>query len=229
MKKKDFRHLSRADLIDIIIKQDQEAAEKSGAGGVDPSVLEEAKAEQERSRHKSRFRRTLASTVGALLVVAAIAILISTLWMPVLQIYGSSMTPAFEDGDIVVLNKTSDIEMGDIIAFYYNNKILVKQVIAKGGDWIDIDDEGNVSVNGTVLDEPYVTDKSLGECDLTFPYQVPEESYFVMGDHRSVSIDSRSTQVGPVRQDEIIGHVIFRIWPFKRIDWMPGDSVVSSS
>jgi signal peptidase I len=126
------------------------------------------------------------------------------------------MTSTLEDGDIVVLVTSSDYKTGDMVAFYYNNKILIKRVIAQSGDWVDIDDEGNVTVNGELLDEPYVTDKSLGECDLTLPYQVPDERVFVMGDHRSVSIDSRSSQIGCVAEEQVVGILEFRVWPFSR-------------
>jgi signal peptidase I len=137
--------------------------------------------------------------------------------MPVLQIYGTSMTPTLEDGEIVILNKGAKTSTGDIVAFYYNNKILVKRVIANAGDWVEIDEEGTVSVNGQVLEEPYVTEKALGECDIEFPYQVPEERVFVLGDHRSVSVDSRSAQVGCVAQEQIVGKLVFRVWPFQRL------------
>jgi signal peptidase I len=152
-----------------------------------------------------------------LITVAAIAVLIATLWMPVLEIYGTSMTPTLNDGEIVISLKTNDINTGDVVAFYYNNKILVKRVIAKSGDWIKIDKDGTVTVNGEVLDEPYVNEKSLGECDLTFPYQVPDGRVFVMGDHRSVSVDSRSSSMGCVSEEQIVGKLVFKVWPTKDV------------
>jgi len=176
--------------------------------------------ERKRLHGRSRFSGILNSTIAILLVVAAAAVLISTLWMPVLEIYGSSMNPLLKDGNIVILNKTSNLKQGDVIAFYYNNKILVKRIIATGGDWVNMDENGNVAVNDKVLDEPYVDSPALGQCDITFPYQVPEESYFVMGDHRSVSIDSRSKQIGCVRQEQVVGKIDFRIWPLKKMKWI---------
>jgi signal peptidase I len=136
--------------------------------------------------------------------------------MPVLRIYGTSMTPNLTDGDIVVLVKKENVKQGDLIAFYYNNKILVKRVIATAGDWVNISDDGTVYVNGEELDEPYVKDKALGECDLSMPYQVPDGKFFVMGDHRSVSVDSRSSQIGSVSQEQIVGKLLFRVFPFKK-------------
>ncbi len=183
-------------------------------------TMEQVSAERDRLRQGSRFRSTLNSTVAVLVVVAAVAILVSTLMLPVLQIYGSSMTPMLEDGQIVVLNKTTEFETGDVIAFYYNNKILVKRVIGGPGDWIDIREDGSVYLNNEPLEEPYLTEKSLGECDLEFPYQVPDQSYFVMGDHRAVSIDSRMTQVGCVHTDQVVGKVFLRVWPLNKIQWM---------
>ena len=183
----------------------------------DLSVVEK---ERKRLHGRSRFSGILNSTIAILLVVAAVAVLVSSLWMPVLEIYGSSMNPLLADGNIVVLNKTSNIEKGDVIAFYYNNKILVKRVIATGGDWITIDDNGTVAVNDEVLDEPYVDSPALGQCNITFPYQVPEESYFVMGDHRSVSIDSRSKQIGCIRDEQIVGKIRLRIWPLNELAWI---------
>jgi signal peptidase I len=176
--------------------------------------LEDALAREE---YREKYRRVLRSTVYLLIVAAAVAILVVTLWMPVLQVYGSSMTPTLADGNIVVLTKGSKYQTGDIIAFYYNNKILIKRVIARSGDWVDIDENGTVSVNGEVLDEPYVSEKALGECDLEFPYQVPDERVFVLGDHRSVSIDSRSSQIGCVAQEQVVGKLSFCVWPVSKI------------
>lgn len=169
--------------------------------------------ELSRVKYKERYGRTLTSTVYTLITVAAIAILVATLLLPILQIYGTSMTPTLQDGDIVLTVKTSKFETGDVIAFYYNNKILVKRVIATSGDWVSMDEDGDVTINGNLLNEPYVVDKSVGECNIDFPYQVPEERLFVMGDHRSVSIDSRSTTIGCISQEQIVGKLVFRLWP----------------
>lgn len=164
-------------------------------------------------RKKGRFLRALRSTMGVLIVVAAIAVLVATLITPVLEITGSSMTPTLHDGQYVVSIKGGAFSTGDVIAFYYNNKVLVKRVIAGPGDWVDIDRYGNVSVNGEELDEPYLTDKALGECDIDLPYQVPDDRYFVMGDHRSTSVDSRSSTIGCVSEEQIVGDIAWRIWP----------------
>ena len=176
--------------------------------------IEVLEKELHRELYKKSYRSTLRSTVYTLITVAAVAVLVATLVLPVLQIYGTSMTPTLSDGDIVVSVSGSEFEAQDIIAFYYNNKILVKRVIATAGQWVDIDEEGNVSVNGTPLDEPYVFEKALGECDIDLPYQVPEGRVFVMGDHRSVSVDSRSTSVGCVAQEQIVGKLVFCVWRF---------------
>lgn len=175
---------------------------------------EQWEAELNRERYRNRYGRVLRSTVYSLITVAAVAILVATLWMPVLRIYSDSMTPTLVEGDIVVSVKTGDLEPGDVIAFYYNNKILVKRVIAGPGDWVDMDEDGTVYVNGEPLDEPYLKEKAFGECDIQLPYQVPESRFFVMGDHRSVSIDSRSTTIGCIAQEHIVGKLIFRVWPF---------------
>ena len=179
--------------------------------------LEELEAEMKRMKYNKRYGSVLRSTVYALIIVAAIAILISVLVFPVLRIHGSSMTPNLYDGNIVVCLKNSKYEVGDSIAFYYNNKILVKRVIARSGEWVDIDENGYVYVNGEKLEEPYVQDHALGECDIELPYQVPDGRVFVMGDHRSVSVDSRSTSVGCVSDEQIVGRLLFRVWPFKSI------------
>ncbi len=157
------------------------------------------------------------STIYTLVVVAAVSVLVATLWLPVLQIYGNSMTPVLTDGDIVVSLKSRDFKQGDILVFYYNNKILVKRVIAMAGDWVDIDENGVVYVNGEELEEPYLEERSLGQCDIELPYQVPDGKLFVMGDHRSVSADSRSTAIGCVAEEQIVGKLALRIWPLNEI------------
>lgn len=182
--------------------------------------LEILQKELNRELYKRRFRRLLKSTVGALVVVAAIAALIATLILPVLQIAGTSMEPNLNNGDIVVLMKSNKLENGELCAFYYSNKILVKRIIAGPGDYLWIEDDGTVYLNGEPLDEPYLQEKSLGECDVEFPYQVPENAYFMMGDHRATSIDSRSSVIGCVAEDQIIGKILFRIWPLSQLKWM---------
>jgi len=176
--------------------------------------------ELKRERNRIRFRRIIRYTLNTMVVVAAIAVLITSLVMPVLQIAGTSMEPTLNNGDIVVLFKTSKMDRGDLCGFAYSNKILIKRVIGLPGDSISIDSEGTVSVNGTILDEPYISEKGLGECDIEFPYTVPENTYFLMGDHRETSIDSRSTVIGPVSFEQIIGKLVFRVWPFKDISFI---------
>lgn len=181
-----------------------------------PNVTE-LESELKREKYKNRYWKVFRSTIYILITVAAVAVLVATLWLPVLQIYGSSMSPTLEEGDIVVSIKSKNYETGDIVAFYYNNKILIKRVIASSGDWVDLDEDGTVYVNGEKLDEPYVKDKAFGECDLELPYQVPESRIFVMGDHRSVSVDSRSKAVGCVAEEQIVGKLVCRIWPLTDI------------
>ena len=178
---------------------------------------EQLEAELKRETYKRRYHSVLRSTIYTLITVAAIAVLVATLWLPVLQIYGSSMTPTLQDGEIIFSVKTADLEPGDIVAFYYNNKILVKRVICGPGDWVNIDEDGTVYVNEVRLKEPYLAEKALGDCNIELPYQVPDGKIFVMGDHRSTSVDSRNTAVGCVAQEQIVGKIIFRIWPLNRL------------
>lgn len=177
-------------------------------------------AEQKRLKRIGKFKLAIKSAVCAMLVIAAVTVLLVSFCFPVLQISGTSMMPLLNDGEIAVAVKNSDFEVGDIIAFYSNNEILVKRVICGPGDWINIDDTGTVYVNKTELNEPYVYEKSLGDCDITFPYQVPENNYFVMGDHRSVSVDSRNKSVGCVQSEQIIGRVVLRVWPITVVSWI---------
>ena len=186
---------------------------KEKASPVLPTV-QQLEAELKREKYRGRYWKMLRGTVAVLVVVAATAVLISNLLLPILRIYGSSMTPTLVNGNIVAAVRNGTYQRGDIIAFYYNNKILVKRVIGMPGEWVDMDENGNVTIDGEPLEEPYLTEKALGECDIELPYQVPEGRYFVMGDHRSVSSDSRSSQVGCVSEEQIVGKLLFRLWPF---------------
>lgn len=182
----------------------------------DMPTCEEISEELERVRYRNRFRDSFRNTVFVLVVVAAIAVLVAVLLLPVLRIYGHSMNNTLSEKDLVISVKGSSFETGDIIAFYYNNKILIKRVIGDAGDWVDIDEDGNVYVNQQLIEEPYLKEKSLGSCNIDLPYQVPENRVFVMGDNRSVSVDSRDRSVGAVAEEQIVGRIVFRIWPLKK-------------
>ncbi len=173
--------------------------------------------ELKRERYKRTFAQTLRNTIFWLLVVAAVAVIIAVLVLPVMRIQGASMSETLEDGEIVISLNDKRYKTGDVIGFYYNNTILIKRVIATTSDWVDIDKDGNVYVNGVYLDEPYVTEKALGDCNIDLPYQVPDGKCFVMGDHRATSIDSRNKNVGCVANDMVVGRLLLRVWPFDRI------------
>ena len=187
----------------------------SAGEGLPPT--EDIRKAYERVSYTDRLRKSIVSTTNTLIVVAAIAVLVAMLFLPVLRIYGQSMNATLNSGELVVSLTGASFETGDIVAFYYNNNILVKRVIANSGDWVDIDLDGNVYVNQQQIDEPYINEKSYGTPNIDFPYQVPEERVFVLGDNRAVSVDSRNTSVGCVTQEQIVGKIVFRIWPLNRI------------
>lgn len=184
---------------------------------VEQPTLDICKEELQRVRYKKQFLCALKSTIASLVVVAAGAFLIATLWLPVLEVYGTSMSPTLEEGSLVASFRTTDFEPGDVIAFYHNSQILIKRVIAGPGDWIDIQKDGTVLIDGEPLDEPYLSEKAYGETNIELPYLVPEERWFVMGDQRSVSVDSRSQSIGPVAKEDIIGKLAYTFWPLTSI------------
>ena len=220
----DLRKLKRIDLLEMLVEQGKEIeALRKGVTETEYSSVimtspaaEQLENELRREQYRGNYRKALQNAIYTLITVSAAAVLVATLLLPVLQIYGSSMSPTLADGDIVVSVKETDMNKQDVAAFYYNNKILVKRVIAGAGQWLDIDSQGNVYVDGEELDEPYLPDKALGECDIELPCQVPEGKIFVMGDNRSVSVDSRSTIIGCVSEEQIIGKLVFRIWPLNK-------------
>lgn len=177
-----------------------------------PSPEQVSRAYQQ-DQYRKRYKRAFISTLSVLAVIAAVAVLVSTLFLPVIQVSGNSMEPTLSDGDVLVLLKSKHYERSQLCCISWQNKMLLKRIIGLPGDVVSIDIQGNVSVNGVLLDEPYVSDKTLGECDVTFPCQVPEGKVFVLGDHRSTSIDSRSSEIGCVDQDQIVGFVLFQVWP----------------
>lgn len=220
----DLTHLKKEYLLKIIKRQSEEI-DRLRSGETGPGIMEndpvpsqqEAEASYEKARYRNRFIRSVMSTAGILLVVAAATVLVAVLLLPVLRIYGQSMNGTLKSGELVISVKGASFDTGDIIAFYYNNNILVKRVIAVSGDWVDIDLNGNVFVNQKEIDEPYIEEKAFGEPTVDFPYQVPDERVFVLGDNRSVSVDSRHKSVGCVTQEQIVGKIVFRIWPLSRI------------
>ena len=193
--------------------ESQKSPKKKQVKKVEMPTIELLEGELKQAEYKTRYGKVLRSTVFSLLVVAAIAVIIAVLLMPVLQISGNSMEPTLSDSDLVIALNNGKFKTGEVIGFYFNNGILVKRVIATSGDWVDIDSEGTVYVNGVRLDEPYISEKSLGECNITLPYQVPDGKCFVMGDHRENSIDSRTTTVGCISGDKIVGKLLLRFWP----------------
>lgn len=185
-----------------------------------PLSQEALQAELSRETHKNTYIRVLRSTLNSLIVVAAIAVIVAMLVLPVLQIQGTSMTETLQDKDIVVSLRGSGYEPGDVIAFYYNNNVLIKRVIATSGQWVNITEDGTVYVDNVRLDEPYITDKALGDCNIIMPYQVPEGKVFVMGDHRSTSLDSRNTALGCVSDDMVVGKLLIRVWPLNGVGFV---------
>ena len=179
--------------------------------------IKELRQELRRVKYNNKFAATLFNTIGTLVVVAAAAILVANLWLPILQVTGTSMSPTLQEGQVLMASKGHDFKTGDVIAFYYNNKILVKRVIAMPGDWVNISEDGTVYVNDIAFDEPYLKEKALGDCNIELPYQVPESKIFVMGDNRSVSLDSRNTAIGCISEEQVVGRITFAIWPLSKI------------
>lgn len=179
--------------------------------------IKELRQELRRVKYNNKFAATLFNTIGTLVVVAAAAILVANLWLPILQVTGTSMSPTLQEGQVLMASKGHDFKTGDVIAFYYNNKILVKRVIAMPGDWVNISEDGTVYVNDIAIDEPYLKEKALGDCNIELPYQVPESKIFVMGDNRRVSLDSRNTAIGCISEEQVVGRITFAIWPLSKI------------
>ena len=216
MDKKDLKHLSRGELIDLIYEL------KKSDINVDAPSFSELNKEQQRLRTRKTYQRAFFKTVGVLCVVAAISVLLTALWMPVLQIYGSSMSPTLEPSDLVLSVKNEKLETGDVVAFYQGNKLLIKRVIATSGQWVDISNDGVVTVDGQVLDESYIKELSLGNYDIELPHQVKEAHYFIMGDNRDTSLDSRANTIGDIAEEQIEGKVVFRVWPLNKFGSIRG-------
>ncbi|MBQ6387206.1 MAG: signal peptidase I [Ruminococcus sp.] len=183
-------------------------------------TTEQLEEELKRERTKKEGNRLVRNIIFALITVSAAAVLVATLFLPILQIYGTSMTPTLTEGDIVVSVKGAQFERGDVISFYYNNKILVKRVIAFEGEYVNIGEDGTVYINNKAIEEPYLIGKAFGECDLKLPYQIPAGKIFVLGDHRDTSVDSRSSVMGCVSEEQIVGKIIMRVWPITRMGWL---------
>ncbi len=183
--------------------------------------LKEIETEMSQVRSKGRFRQALRGTFGTFIVVAALAVIIAFIFLPVLRITnGHNMEPGLQPGDIVILQKTDDVKIGDVCAFYFNNKLLLRRVIAREGDKVEIDEKGYVKVNGEFLEEDkYISEHALGQCDIDFPFRVPAGQLFVMGDNRDYALDSRATNFGCIAQDEIFGKPLARIYPFGSLTW----------
>ena len=211
MKKKDVNHLTRSELINLVYQMDK------SNGRLQAPVSEQIKQERRKIRQRKAFRKFIIRTVSVLIVVAAISVLIATYWLPVLKVYGSSMSPTMEPGEVIVTVKSDAYKNGDIVAFWQGNKLLIKRVIAEPGQWVDIDSDGVVSADGQNLNESYLSEKTKGTCDIELPHQVKESHLFLMGDNRESSLDSRTTFIGDVSKDQIESKILFRIWPVNKI------------
>lgn len=226
MTDREFRKLKRIELIEIIyqlqteLEDTKKKVEDKQQKEITIPTIDQVRLERDKLRNRKEYRRTAVHILEILVVAAAISVLLATVFFPIIRVSGVSMEPTLENGQVIVLEKTGNFKTGDLIAFYYQNKILLKRVIGCSGDYIDIDADGNVYVNDIKLEEPYLKDRALGECDITLPYQVPEGKIFVMGDHRSKSIDSRSRQIGCVSEEQVAGRVMFRLWPLKDIGFL---------
>ena len=211
MKKKDVNHLTRSELINLVYQMDK------SNGRLQAPVSEQIKQERRKIRQRKAFRKFIIRTISVLIVVAAISVLIATYWLPVLKVYGSSMSPTMEPGEVIVTVKSDAYKNGDIVAFWQGNKLLIKRVIAEPGQWVDIDSDGVVSADGQNLNESYLSEKTKGTCDIELPHQVNESHLFLMGDNRESSLDSRTTFIGDVSNDQIESKILFRIWPVNKI------------
>lgn len=211
MKKKDVNHLTRSELINLVYQMDK------SNGRLQAPVSEQIKQERKKIRQRKAFRKFIVRTVSVLIVVAAISVLIATYWLPVLKVYGSSMSPTMEPGEVIVTVKSDAFKNGDIVAFWQGNKLLIKRVIAGPWQWVDIDSDGVVSVDGQNLNESYLSEKTRGTCDIELPHQVKESHWFLMGDNRESSLDSRTTFIGDVSKNQIESKILFRIWPVNKI------------